>query len=281
MTRIALGISYNGHAYHGWQSQPHGVTIQDVVQAALSQFLNEPTRVVCAGRTDAGVHALQQVIHCDTTAQRSSYSWVRGLNAILPADVRVLWTKEVDAAFDARFSARWRTYYYLLRNHALPSPFHSAQMGWVFRPLAVDAMQRAADYLTGEHDFSSFRSSECQARSPVRQMAAVRIYGQQPYLLFEFTANGFLQHMIRNIMGVLIDVGVGRQSPEWVRTLLQQRDRRQASPTFTGAGLYLAALDYDGRYELPLLPAMHAWHELTGRLGSLGTTPAVYPHGIR
>ena len=281
MARIALGISYNGHAYHGWQSQPHGLTIQDKVEAALSQFLNQPTRVTCAGRTDTGVHALQQVLHCDTTAKRTSISWQRGVNALLPEDIRVLWASEVDSTFDARFSARQRTYFYLLRNHAVPSPFHAAQMGWVFRPLNLTHMQQAAKHLIGEHDFSSFRASECQARSPVRNIIDIRVHQALPYLLFEFTANGFLQHMIRNIMGVLIDVGVGRQSPEWVATLLRQRDRRQASPTFTGAGLYLAALDYDACHGLPLLPAMSAWHELTGRLGGLGTTPAVRQHGIR
>lgn len=251
--RMALGLCYEGSQWHGWQKQPSGHTIQDQVEKALSQFLATPTSIVCAGRTDAGVHALNQVIHTDVVVHRSKESWLRGLNALLPSSISVQWAQPVAADFHARFSAQHRRYVYVLRNSRVRSPLLRQQTGWVFRPLDLAAMREAAQYFLGEHDFTTFRSAECQAKSPVRELRQLSIHQQGDFFVFEFAANAFLQHMIRNLMGALVYVGMGRQKPEWVVDLLQQKNRHASAPTFAAEGLYLVGVDYDAAYNLPAL----------------------------
>ncbi len=262
--RVALGLSYDGAAFCGWQTQPNVNTVQDAVEEALGSFLAGRVSTVCAGRTDTGVHALNQVIHLDTDAVRSPESWVRGLNALLPATVAVQWARAVPKDFHARFSAQVREYLYVIRNDRVRSPLLDGRVGWVFRTLNRDAMQHAANRMLGEHDFSCFRSSECQAASPVRHLQAIDIIEQAPYFYFRFRANAFLHHMIRNIMGTLVYVGMGRQSPEWVDTLLASQDRRLAAPTFSPAGLYLAGVTYPEQYDIPRPDSRALLHLLAG-----------------
>lgn len=263
-TRITLGLGYEGSLYRGWQTQPCGQTIQDTLQHALHRFVGRPCMAVCAGRTDTGVHALQQVVHIDTPVQRSQQSWVRGLNSALPDTIRVQWAHPVSEGFHARFSARSRTYLYVVRNHPIASPFMAKRVGWVYRPLQLAPMQAAARSLVGHHDFSSFRSSQCQATHPNRTLHQLDIIEQAPYFLFVFHANAFLHHMVRNIMGALISIGQGRHSPEWISDLLEQRDRRLAAPTFAASGLYLADVNYPADHGLPRQPWSERLHALTG-----------------
>jgi len=254
--RIALGLSYDGAPFAGWQSQPAGNTVQDRLEAALAAVADGPVRVVAAGRTDAGVHAAAQVCHFDTMAERPLSAWVRGTNAHLPESVAVQWACEVDEDFHARFSAVARTYVYVLYNHPVRPALHARQVGWFHRPLDVVAMQRAAKLLLGEHDFSAFRSAECQAAHPVRVMQAVNVSTHGPYVVFRFTANAFLHHMVRNLVGSLVYVGKGAQPPEWMRELLAQRDRSAAAPTFSPAGLYLTEVRYPDTWRLPAFAPM-------------------------
>lgn len=247
---MALGLCYDGTAWHGWQKQPSGHTVQDQFEKALSQFLDAPTSTVCAGRTDSGVHALNQVVHIDTSVQRSMESWVRGLNALLPMSISVQWAQEVADEFHARFSAQNRRYVYLLRNSRVRSPLLHNKVGWVFRPLDINSMRQAATYFLGEHDFTTFRAAECQAKSPVRHLRQLEIHQRGDLIVFEFSANAFLQHMIRNIMGALVYVGMGRQEPAWIAYLLAEKDRHVSAPTFAAEGLYLAGVDYPSQYGL-------------------------------
>jgi len=258
MPRIALGIVYDGSPWQGWQTQPSGRTVQDAVEAALAQFLAEPVATICAGRTDTGVHALGQVVHLDTAAQRRGESWVRGMNAILPRSIAVQWSAPVDDSFHARYSAVSRSYVYLVRNARQRSPLMEGRAGWVYHGLSLEPMREAARRLVGEHDFSSFRSSECQAASPVRTLSVLDIEQFGEFFLFTFKANAFLHHMVRNLMGALLYVGQGRQDPAWMDTLLLERDRRRAAPTFAPDGLYLAEVEYPARYGLPAVPAARA-----------------------
>lgn len=248
--RIALGLCYDGAAWHGWQTQPSGHTVQDKLEKALSQFLDAPTSTVCAGRTDAGVHALNQVVHLDTTAVRSPESWVRGLNALLPMSISVQWVQLVSAEFHARFSAQNRRYVYLLRNSRVRSPLLHNKVGWVFRPLELEPMRQAAAYFLGEHDFTTFRAAECQAKSPIRHLRQLEIHQRGDLFIFEFSANAFLHHMIRNIMGALVYVGMGRKEPAWISELLMAKDRHVSAPTFAAEGLYLAGVDYANQHGL-------------------------------
>ena len=258
MQRIALGLAYDGAPWRGWQTQPGGHTVQDRLEAALASFLARPTATICAGRTDTGVHALEQVVHVDTSVQRRMESWVRGLNALLPSSIRVQWACIVDDRFHARFSATSRSYVYLLRSHRVASPILHAKVGWTHRALDPQRMRRAAAHLVGEHDFSAFRSSECQAASPVRNLERLEIAQAGDFFIFTFKANAFLHHMVRNLMGALVEVGKGGCQPEWMLELLAQRDRRLAPATFSAAGLYLARAEYPARYELPSLSVAQA-----------------------
>lgn len=251
MPRIALGLAYDGAPWQGWQTQPGGRTVQDRLEAALASFLAGPVATICAGRTDTGVHALEQVVHLDTPVERRMESWVRGLNALLPPSIRVQWACTVDDGFHARFSARSRSYLYLLRSHRVASPILHGKVGWTHKPLELSRMRKAAAILLGEHDFSAFRSSECQAASPVRRLDRLDIAREGDFFIFNFRANAFLHHMVRNLMGALVAVGTGRHEPQWMAELLAQRDRRRAPATFSAAGLYLARASYPEEFALP------------------------------
>lgn len=255
LQRIALGIEYDGIPWRGWQTQPGGQTVQDALQAALKQFTRTEVAVTCAGRTDAGVHAIEQVVHFDTPLERDIFSWVRGVNAFLPPSVAVKWACQLRPPlqddFHARFSAMARTYHYILYNNPVRSPLLHGRAGWVFRPLSLEPMQQAAQYLLGMHDFSTFRASQCQAKTPVKLMHDIQIRHQGDIFIFTLRANAFLHHMVRNIMGSLIQVGNGNQQPQWMEQILQGRDRSIAAPTFMPDGLYLARVDYDPKWGLP------------------------------
>lgn len=250
--RLALGLEYDGGAFCGWQTQPGGCGVQDALEAALSAISGEKVETVCAGRTDAGVHALAQVVHFDTAVARPLSAWTRGVNALLPENVAVLWARETPAEFHARFSATGRRYVYLLLNRAQRPGLLRGRVGWYHRQLDVQAMQDAASCLVGEHDFSAFRAAECQAKSPVKIMREVKISSHGELMRLEFRASAFLQHMVRNIVGSLVYVGSGRQPREWMLTLLNGRDRNAAAPTFSAAGLYLAAVEYDPVWAMPV-----------------------------
>jgi tRNA pseudouridine38-40 synthase len=251
VTRTALGIAYRGERYHGWQSQPDGKTVQDTLERALSQFAAAPVSTVCAGRTDSGVHALNQVVHFDAPVQREPFSWVRGTNRYLPDDIAVQWCSPVPAGFHARNSARGRRYRYLLLESPVRPAIERAGCGWSFRPLDGEAMRSAARHLIGEHDFSSFRSSECQSPTPVKTLRAIEIQRRGAYWRFDFDGSAFLHHMVRNIMGCLVAVGTGSRAAGWMAEVLAARDRDAAAPTFAAEGLYFAGPYYDPGLSLP------------------------------
>lgn len=257
--RIALGIAYRGSAYRGWQSQPEGGTVQDHVDAALSAFADRPLRCVCAGRTDAGVHALNQVVHVDADIVRAEESWIRGCNRFLPDDIAVQWCRAVPDAFHARASALGRRYAYLLLESRVRPSLESGLVGWTFRPLDGAAMRAAAQRLLGEHDFSAFRSAECQAPSPVKTLRALGIERRGDYWRFDFDADAFLHHMIRNLMGALLAVGSGRRDADWLGEVLAARDRGRAAPTFAAAGLYFVGPYYDAGHAIPDRTAAMSW----------------------
>ena len=251
MMRLALGVCYRGRSYQGWQSQPGGQTVQDRLELALSQFTDGPVRTVCAGRTDAGVHGLNQVVHFDVEVHREPFSWVRGTNRYLPHDIAVQWCRPVSSEFHARNSAIGRRYAYLLLESPVRPSLEAGMAGWVFRPLDAATMQAAARVLLGEHDFSAFRAAECQAASPVKQLRAIDIHRRGVYWRFEFDASAFLHHMVRNIMGCLIAVGTGTRPPQWMGEVLASRDRTLAAPTFAPDGLYFMGPYYDVRHAIP------------------------------
>ena len=261
--RIALGISYSGNAYQGWQSQLSGKTVQDQVELALTRLAARPVRVNCAGRTDAGVHALMQVAHFDTSLQRQAQSWVRGTNAFLPPDIAVQWARQVPDDFHSRGSAIARRYAYVVLESPVRPSVEAGRVGWVCRPLAGDAMQQASAHLMGEHDFSSFRAAQCQARSPVKTLSRIEISQRagagSRYWRFEFEANAFLHHMIRNIMGCLLAVGQGRYPPDWLAEVVAARSRAVSAPTFSPDGLYFLGPVYPDHYGLPARTAAYDW----------------------
>ena len=249
--RIALGVEYDGSRFFGWQSQTGGHTVQDALQAASSGIAGEPVSVIAAGRTDAGVHALEQVAHFDTGAERPFSAWVRGVNALLPKSIAVLWAQPVPDEFHARFSAQARSYRYLLINRPVRSAVQHGKAGWFHAPLDVEQMREAAQYLLGEHDFSAFRAAECQAKSPVKNLAQLDIQKQGDTIAFDLSADAFLHHMVRNIIGCLVYVGKGKHPPQWVNEVLESRVRSLAAPTFAPDGLYLRRITYDAKWGLP------------------------------
>lgn len=277
--RVALGVSYNGSNYHGWQSQSGGRTVQDALESALQRFATVPIRTLCAGRTDSGVHGLMQTVHFDTEVQRTPASWVRGTNAFLPADIAVQWAQHVPAEFHARASATARRYAYVLLQSPVRPSVEAGRVGWAFRPLDGDAMRAAAEHLLGEHDFSSFRAAACQSPTPVKTLHRLAItrrsstlQAAQPseagaaqpedatcYWRFEFEANAFLHHMIRNLMGCLVAVGQGAQSADWIKEVLIARSRKVAAPTFSPDGLYFLGPVYDASWGLPARAAAYDW----------------------
>jgi tRNA pseudouridine38-40 synthase len=248
--RIALTLEYDGSGFCGWQSQAGGGAVQDALESALSLVADAPIRVACAGRTDAGVHAIGQVVHFDTAALRPDTAWVRGVNSHLPASVAVRWAQSVPDDFHARFSATGRRYRYVLLNRGERPGLMAKRVGWFHRPLDADAMQAAAGLLLGEHDFSAFRAVECQAKSPVKTLRRADVTRHGDLLVFDFEASAFLHHMVRNIVGALVYIGKGAHPPEWVGELLAGRDRARAAPTFEACGLYFAGVDYDPVWQL-------------------------------
>ena len=249
--RLALGVAYRGVAYQGWQSQPGGRTVQDRLERALSMFADVPVATWCAGRTDAGVHGLNQVVHIDAPVERDPFSWVRGTNRYLDPDIAVQWCQPVPATFHARQSAIGRRYRYLLRESAVRPAVETGLVGWIFRPLDGVAMQAAAVHLIGEHDFSSFRAAACQALSPVKTLRAIDIRQRGSLWMFDFDGSAFLHHMVRNILGCLVTVGSGRQGPDWMAQVLAARSRDAAAPTFAADGLYFVGPYYDPALGLP------------------------------
>ncbi len=257
--RIALGIEYDGRPFCGWQSQPGSCGVQDALESTLAQMAGAPVTLIAAGRTDQGVHASAQVAHFDTEAKRPLSAWVRGVNGKLPATIAVRWAREVDLEFHARFSARRRAYHYLLLNRPERPGLLAGRVGWCHRPLDLDAMRAGAAHLVGEHDFSAFRSAQCQAKSPVKTMETIAMTTDGPLITFEFGASAFLHHMVRNVIGALVMVGTAVEPPEWIARILAARERSHGAPTFMPDGLYLSGIEYDPRFGLPPTVPHHPW----------------------
>lgn len=253
--RLALGVRYHGQAYDGWQSQLSGRTVQDKLEDALGRFADQPISTLCAGRTDAGVHAVMQVVHFDTSVEREPFSWVRGTNRYLPDDIAVQWAQPVPDQFHCRASALTRRYLYVLSQSPVRPSLDAGRVGWSIHPLDGDAMRTAAAMLLGRHDFSSFRASACQALSPVKDLRRIEITrrGENDRCRwhFEFEADAFLHHMIRNIMGCLVRIGHGKAPPAWMQEVLEARSRLVAAPTFSPNGLYFLGPLYDAGWGLP------------------------------
>jgi len=249
--RIALGIEYAGTPFTGWQSQPDNRGVQNAVERALAVIAAERVGVTAAGRTDAGVHATLQIAHFDTAAARPVSAWVRGTNAHLPAEIAVVWATPVDGAFHARFDAMARHYTYLLANRPVRPALLDRRIGWYHRPLDLAAMREGAAALVGTHDFSAFRAALCQAKTPVKTVEAAAIRACGDCIRFDFSANAFLHHMIRNIVGALVHVGAGKAPPGWIGQLLAGRDRTRGPATFAADGLYFTGADYDPKWGLP------------------------------
>jgi tRNA pseudouridine38-40 synthase len=250
--RIALGVEYDGSAFRGWQIQPGGGTVQNAVEDAMRQIADVEIKVVCAGRTDAGVHATGQVVHFDCDVARPLTAWVRGVNSFLPPAVAVRWAHAVPDDFHARFSAHGRRYRYVLLNRPQRVGLWHGRVGWYHHPLDEALMQRAANLLLGQHDFSAFRAAECQARSPVRTLRRFDVRRSGDALIFDLEADAFLHHMVRNLVGSLVYVGQGKHPPQWAQELLSARDRKRAAPTFMADGLYLAGVQYEAHWGLPV-----------------------------
>jgi tRNA pseudouridine38-40 synthase len=274
--RIALGLQYDGSPYSGWQSQLNGNTVQDVLESAITAFVGDksnlalPIQTIAAGRTDTGVHALGQVVHFDTPVEREDFSWVRGINSFLPKSIVVNWATPVPEEFSARFSAYERTYIYALHAGPCRSPMVDSRAGYLLLPpqswFDVEALSAATHYLIGEHDFTSFRASECQSKTPVKTIYSIEILSQEPWLYFRIRGNAFLHHMVRNIVGSFLLIGTGKRPPEWMGEVLAAKDRNMAAPTFMADGLYLAKIAYPEEFRIPGPWLQNSWlpMELTG-----------------
>ncbi len=252
MPRIAVALEYDGAQFAGWQSQQAGVSsVQETAEGAFSRVAAETVSLVCAGRTDAGVHAAGQVAHFDTAALRGDRSWVLGANANLPDSISVRWARAVPGHFHARYSAEARTYRYFILNRLGRSALAAQRAALVYRPLDIELMGAAAALLLGEHDFSAFRAAGCQSRTPVRRLYGLRVQRFGDQVVIEATANAFLHHMVRNIVGLLLDVGVGKAPPHWAAEVLASRDRTRSAPTAPAAGLYFWKVRYPQAFGLP------------------------------
>lgn len=256
MARIALGLEYDGQAFHGWQQQAELPSLQAALEQALTTIADHPVRTFCSGRTDAGVHASNQVIHFDTDAVRPLTAWVRGINCLLPREMSVRWAQEVDPEFHARYSAWRRRYRYLLLNRPQRPGLWAGRVGWFHRPLTLEPMQQAAQLLLGWHDFSAFRAAGCQAKTPVKLLTKAEIRQEGELFIFDFEANAFLHHMVRNLVGNLIFVGKGAWEPERLGEILEKQDRTQAAMTFVPDGLYFQGPLYDPKYAIPENPTL-------------------------
>lgn len=253
-TRIVAGIEYDGSGFSGWQWQTHQRSVQQVLEQALSKVANHPVTVICAGRTDAGVHALEQVIHFDVNKERELHAWMLGGNSNLPDDVRIIWVKKAVPDFHARYSAVARFYRYIILNRAIKSALLRNQVTWCHAPLDADKMHQAAQHLIGQHDFSSFRAQGCQSKSPMRAMYFIDVYRETDKVIIDISANAFLHHMVRNIAGVLMDIGVGKQPVEWTQELLGVKSRKLGGITAPPDGLYLGAVYYPEHYGIEKHP---------------------------
>jgi tRNA pseudouridine38-40 synthase len=251
VARIAVGVEYDGSDFAGWQSQDGQRTVQQAIESALARIADAPVGLVCAGRTDTGVHALGQVAHFDTAAIRPARSWVLGANSELPPDVSLCWAHPVPEHFHARYSAQARTYRYLILNRTARSALHRNRAAFIHRPLDEQRMAQASAALEGEHDFSAFRSSQCQAKSAVRRIERLTVQRRDQWLVIEVTANAFLHHMVRNIAGLLIAIGRGDAEPAWAAQVLQGRDRTRNAATAPPEGLCLAGVRYPAAFGLP------------------------------
>jgi tRNA pseudouridine38-40 synthase len=249
--RIALGLQYDGSVFYGWQSQIGLPTVQSAVESALSEIANEKIRVFCAGRTDAGVHACNQVIHFETNTHRELYTWIKGTNRFLPKHVSVNWAQAVDDKFHARHKASARTYCYVIYNHPIRSAILADKVSLFHSPLDIERMKSGAAILVGEHDFSSFRAAKCDAKSPIKKVHYIHITQHKKFIFIEIKANAFLHHMVRNIVGTLFTIGSAVQPPEWMHQVLMTKDRQAAAVTAPAAGLYFLKVDYPEVYQFP------------------------------
>ncbi len=257
MKRIVLGIEYDGSAFFGWQWQAKGRTVQAVVEAALSKIANHPVSVRCAGRTDSGVHALEQVVHFDCDVERDLHAWMMGGNSHLPEDVRIIWVKEALDDFHARYSAIARFYRYVILDRDTKSALLRKQVTWCYAPLDAGKMHHAAQSLIGKHDFSSYRAQHCQSKSPNRMMYFIDVYREDNKVIIDISANAFLHHMVRNIAGVLMEIGKGNKPLEWTEELLAIKDRAQGGITAAPYGLYLGAVFYPQQYGISIHPVFN------------------------
>lgn len=251
MVKLVLGIEYDGSAYCGWQKQIHCPSVQQEVEGALSFVANETIEVFCAGRTDKGVHACEQVIHFETNVGRSFRSWLMGANTRMPRDIRVSWVEETDNAFHARFSATARSYRYIILNTKVPSALFHNKVSWQYQKLDESVMYEASNCLLGKHDFSAFRASGCQAKSPIRTIESISVNRHGDLIFIDIKANAFLHHMVRNIAGSLMVIGAGDKPVSWLNQVLESKDRRQAAMTSAAAGLYFVQAFYPEEFNLP------------------------------
>ncbi|MEE1869938.1 MULTISPECIES: tRNA pseudouridine(38-40) synthase TruA [Pseudomonas] len=251
-SRIALGVEYKGSRYRGWQRQADGVpSVQQTLEEALSKVADSPVTLLCAGRTDAGVHACGQVVHFDTQVVRSMKAWTMGANINLPHDISVAWAKEMPANFHARFKAIARRYRYVIYNDQIRPAHMGQEVTWNHRPLDVERMALAADYLVGTHDFSAFRAGQCQAKSPIKNIHHLRVSRHGKMIVLDIRASAFLHHMVRNIAGVLMTIGAGERPVEWAKEVLESRERRTGGVTAHPFGLYLVQVEYHDEFQLP------------------------------
>lgn len=252
--KVAACVEYDGSEFCGWQIQKGHPSVQQTVESALSSIANHTVRVHCAGRTDTGVHACGQIFHFETSSHRSDHSWVMGTNSIMPNSISLMWTTPVESSFHARFSAVSRTYRYILLNRKVRPSYLSKKTGWFGPYLDVERMNSAAAMLVGEYDFSAFRSSQCSNKVPVKTVYSLSVGRCDNWLWIDVEANGFLHHMVRNITGALLNVGTGDQEPEWVKHVLEERDRTKAGVTVPPDGLYFVKVKYPEKYSLPASP---------------------------
>lgn len=248
---MALGIEYDGTPFRGWQIQRAALTVQGTLEKALSQVADQPIQTTCSGRTDAGVHAVCQVVHFDVVVKRDLRAWVWGVNSLLPDSIRVLWAKEVPLDFHARYSAFRRHYRYLIYNYTLRPSLLRQYVGWYYRDLDVDRMRKGAANWIGEHDFSSFRSAECQSRTPIREVYSIDIERNREQVIIDLKANAFLHHMVRNMVGTLLPIGSGLREPQWAKSVLEAASRSSANITAPAQGLYLISAEYPKEFALP------------------------------
>ncbi len=255
--RVALGVEYDGAAFHGWQRQGDPVmpTVQSSLEKALAGISAHPVGLVCAGRTDTGVHATAQVVHFDCQIDRGEKAWLRGTNSLLPPSVRVRWARSVNDDFHARFSAQSRRYHYVILDSAVEPAILSRQLTHTRLALDIERMHEAGQHLLGEHDFTSFRATGCQSKTPFREVMRLQVHRHHRFIVLDIEANAFLQHMVRNIAGVLMEIGSGKRSPDWAREVLEKRDRKLAAITARPFGLYLVAVRYPDHFGLPVEPA--------------------------